>query len=174
MIGRMDKRGENAGMPVEIPCRDGVRLGGWLWPAVGRSLGRVIINPATGVAARYYHRYARFLARHGYNVLTYDYRGIGASRPGHLAGCGYRWRDWGELDFDAAVRFMHGQEAQGPLNVVGHSVGGFLIGLADSATLVDRVLAEVACRHAIGDSDLWIFSRTPAGLAGRPAGRCRQ
>ncbi len=50
----------------------------------GRSNGSVIINPATGVAARYYHYYARFLAEHGFDVLTYDYRGIGLSRPERL------------------------------------------------------------------------------------------
>lgn len=129
------------GRAVEIPCRDGVKLGGHLWRALdGGVAGTVIINPATGVLARYYHRYARFLVRHGFDVLTYDYRGIGASRPESLRRCGYRWRDWGELDFDAAVRFTQERQTAGPLLVVGHSVGGFLPGLAETAPLIDRML----------------------------------
>ncbi len=57
-------------------------LAGHLWRASnGDPIGAVIVNPATGVLARYYHRYARFLAGHGFDVLTYDYRGIGLSRP---------------------------------------------------------------------------------------------
>lgn len=127
---------------VEISCHDGVRLGGHFWPSHrGKPLGRIIINPATGVLARYYHRYARFLAEHGFDVLTYDYRGIGASRPERLRGCGYRWRDWGQIDFDAALEFLSKKgSGDTPLLVVGHSIGGFLPGLAHNARHVDRML----------------------------------
>jgi predicted alpha/beta hydrolase len=71
--------------------------------------------------------------------LTYDYRGIGQSRPPSLRRCGYRWRDWGELDFDAAVRFVKDQDSL-PLIVVGHSIGGFLPGLSRNGDLIDRML----------------------------------
>jgi predicted alpha/beta hydrolase len=126
---------------VVIGCRDGVELRGHLWSAGGRSSGSVIINPATGVAARYYHYYARFLVEHGFDVLTYDYRGIGLSRPELLRGCGYRWRDWGERDFDAALLFMEVQRPGHELYVVGHSIGGFLPGLSVHAGRVSRMLA---------------------------------
>lgn len=139
--------------PVTIPCRDGVALGGHLWPARGDFAGQVIVNAATGVLARYYHRYARFLAGHGYDVLTYDYRGIGESRPARMRGCRYRWRDWGLQDFDAALRFMRARR-DGPLYVVGHSVGGFMPGMAESAHLVDRMLA-------VGGQFAWMGDYTP-------------
>jgi predicted alpha/beta hydrolase len=127
---------------VAIGCRDGVELRGHLWSAISdHSNGSVVINPATGVAARYYHYYARFLAEHGFDVLTYDYRGIGLSRPERLRGCGYRWRDWGERDFDAALLFMDGQRPGQPLFVVGHSIGGFLPGLSAHADRITRMLA---------------------------------
>jgi predicted alpha/beta hydrolase len=128
-------------LSISIPCRDGVVLGGHLWLAdTARPEGSVIINPATGVLARYYHRYAQFLTRHGFDVLTFDYRGIGQSRPPQLRGSGYRWRDWGEQDFDAALRLMANHRRNGPLMVVGHSVGGFLPGLAENAPKIDRML----------------------------------
>lgn len=127
---------------IVIECFDGVALHGHIWSAAGqRSNGNVIINPATGVAARYYNYYARFLADHGFDVLTYDYRGIGLSRPERLRGCGYRWRDWGERDFDAALRFMEAQRPGRELFVVGHSIGGFLPGLSAHGDRVIRMLA---------------------------------
>ncbi|MCJ8056710.1 alpha/beta fold hydrolase [Shinella curvata] len=132
--------------PVTLSAGDGVQLLGDLWEGSNSfGHGRVIINPATGVAARYYHRYARFLAERGFSVLTYDYRGIGRSRPETLRGCGFRWRDWGELDFEAAVRFMQNSNSssrsrRSPLLVIGHSIGGFLPGLAEAGKDVDRIL----------------------------------
>jgi predicted alpha/beta hydrolase len=127
--------------PVAITCHDGVVLGGHLWNAQGDAqAGGIIVNCATGVLARYYHRYARFLAGHGYDVLTYDYRGIGASRPARLRGCRYRWREWGTRDFEAALRFMHTRRPGAKIAVVGHSIGGFLPGLAQSGHLIARML----------------------------------
>jgi predicted alpha/beta hydrolase len=126
---------------ITIRCDDGVVLGGHWWPAATAvPLGLAVINPATGVLARYYHFYARFLTASGFDVLTYDYRGIGLSRPERLRGSGYRWRDWGQLDFDAAIRFANERRRQGSLLVVGHSVGGFLPGLAENGHLVERML----------------------------------
>lgn len=137
---------------VDIPCSDGVVLRGHVWSTPETSpCGRVIVNPATGVVARYYHRYARFLAGHGYQVLTYDYRGIGLSRPASLRTCGYRWRDWGEHDVDAALRFMLLRPAAGPLMVVGHSIGGFLPGLAEAGARIDRMLTVGAQYAWCGD-----------------------
>jgi predicted alpha/beta hydrolase len=139
---------------VALVCSDGVQLGAHFWPAQQQPpRGRVIINPATGVLARYYHRYARFLAGHGYDVLTYDYRGIGASRPASLKGCSYRWVEWGTHDFEAALQFMLGrqQATAYPLLVVGHSIGGFLIGLAPSACHIDRILTVGAQFAWCGD-----------------------
>lgn len=126
---------------VELTCPDGIRLAGHVWEAEGASVGSVIVNPATGVLARYYHRYASFLSEQGFDVLTYDYRGIGGSRPDRLRGCGYRWRDWGEFDFEAALRTILTLNPDRPLHVVGHSIGGFLPGLAESAPKIDRLIA---------------------------------
>jgi predicted alpha/beta hydrolase len=133
---------------VSLTCRDGYKLHGHLWPSQkSRQIGTVIVNPATGVLARYYHPYARFLAENGFSVLTYDYRGIGMSRPTNLRSASFTWRDWGELDFDAAVDYARKRQPSGLLAVAGHSIGGFLPGFAPSATKVDRILA-VAGQYA--------------------------
>lgn len=126
---------------IELQCRDGVTLRGHLWQTeTNGGSGVVIINAATGIQARYYHRFARFLAEQGFSVLTYDYRGIGASKTRSLRGCGYRWRDWGEQDFDAALRFALGQAHAGPVQVIGHSIGGFLPGFSHEGHNIFRML----------------------------------
>jgi predicted alpha/beta hydrolase len=131
---------------VAITCRNGYQLHGHLWCHEGEQgrgqqpiHGTVIVNPATGVFGRYFHAYGQFLVHLGFAVLTYDYRGIGLSRPPTLRRCGIRWRDWGERDFDAVVRWVRERHA-GPITVVGHSIGGFLRGFAEAAPLVDRIL----------------------------------
>lgn len=127
--------------PFEVRCADGVVLQGDFWKApCSPALGTVIINPATGAPARYYHRYAAFLARHGFGVMTYDYRGVGRSAPASLRGCRYRWRDWGELDFDAVLRLAVARNGETPVLVVGHSIGGVLPGFSENGRLIDRML----------------------------------
>ena len=126
---------------LQLSAADGYRLAARLWPAAREAEAVVVINPATAVKAEYYHRYAAFLAEHGLAVLTYDYRGIGASRQGSLR----RWRqisklDWGRYDCDAALRHARRSFPDRPLYVVGHSIGGLLLGLAPSAGQVGRAL----------------------------------
>lgn len=128
------------GAPITILCSDGAPLHGHLWQAADAEHGTVIVNAATGVPARYYHRYARYLAENGFAALTYDYRGIGLSRPARLRGFGGDWPTWGALDFEAVVAFAKKRAPDGTLAVVGHSIGGVLIGFAPSAPRIDRIL----------------------------------
>ena len=125
---------------VDILCADGVVLGGNFWRPAGEPEVVVVINAATGVLARYYHRYARWLADSGFAVLTYDYRGIGASRPSDIRNCGYRWQDWGECDFPAAAALAQRMAPGVRLQVVGHSFGGFIPGMSAAGADVERIL----------------------------------
>lgn len=137
---KVDTQGVVEPEPLRFLTVDRVALHGHFWHARRAPVATVIVNPATGVRADYYHRYARFLVGHGFDVLTYDYRGIGASRPDNLRHHDYRWRDWGEYDFDAALGFVRWRNAHAPIYVVGHSIGGFLPGLANRASWIDRML----------------------------------
>ncbi|WP_159945899.1 alpha/beta fold hydrolase [Rhizobium sp. 18065] len=127
---------------TELLCADGVRLAGdWWLPSAGEPVATVVINPATGVLARYYHHYARFLARYGFSVFTYDYRGIGQSRPADLRSVAYTWRQWGQQDFDAALCHALDRDETGRVLVVGHSIGGFLPGYASMAHRISGLLS---------------------------------
>jgi predicted alpha/beta hydrolase len=130
------------GMPISLLTSDAEALSGHLWlPYSARQIGMVVINPATAVKASYYHRFAKFLRKHGFAVLTYDYRGIGASRRRHPRAS--RATDkyaWGAYDCDAALQWAIGTFPNMPLNVVAHSIGGLMLGLAAHGRHVHRCL----------------------------------
>lgn len=112
-------------------------------PPAGRApRAAVLIGAAMGVPQRYYAAFARFLAAEGFAVLTFDYRGIGESRPRSLRGFRATMDDWARLDYDAALRAARSlvPPDQGPLLTVGHSLGGQMPGLAPSRGLLDGLL----------------------------------
>ena len=88
-------------LPITFTAEDTYALKGFVWRHAQPDAARpvVIINAATSVRCRYYARFAAFLHAHGFDVLTYDYRGIGESRPDRLRGFEAGWIDWGRLDF---------------------------------------------------------------------------
>lgn len=125
-----------------MEAADGFPLRCFVWRHSGGdpySRPVVIINNATSVLSRYYFRFAAFLFQNGFDVIAYDYRGIGESRPATLRGFDAGWVDWGHLDFDAMLRFAARSFPGQPIDVVGHSVGGYIIGFAPSNHLISRI-----------------------------------
>lgn len=115
-----------------LHARDGYGLGATLY-SPRRAVGTVIIHGATATPQRYYRKFAEFLAEGGLRVLTYDYRGVGESRPPTLVGFAATMTDWAELDATAAHSFVRLTFGDGPVVSVGHSFGGQLLGLTDEA-----------------------------------------
>lgn len=144
MSDSVDQAGTDisSGIPVALRAADGERLAAHLWlPGAETQIGTVVINPATAVKACYYHRFARFLGRHGFAVLTYDYRGIGASRHRHPRGTRHIDKFvWGAFDCDAALQWAVTNRPGLPLHVVAHSIGGVMVGLASHGRHVRRCL----------------------------------
>ncbi len=103
-----------------------------------------IINCATGVKASYYARYARFLAAHGYLAITYDYRGIGASRPRSLRRLKASKSDWGSKDFEGIMQWVIKNFPDADIAVIGHSIGGVLPGFSASNGRIGRMLTVAA------------------------------
>lgn len=89
----------------------------------------VLVSAGTGFPRRFYRHIAEFLAQRGAIVLTYDYRGIGASRNGSLAGSEIEYTDWGRYDTPAAIDHLAKAAPSLPINHICHSVGGHFIGL---------------------------------------------
>ncbi len=125
---------------LEVPARDGFDLAATLFEPEGGSRRVVIINSATAVPRRFYRHFAAELAAAGYTALTYDYRGIGGSRPKSLRGFDARVDDWALQDMAGVVDWV-GEELQAErIFLVGHSVGGQVAGLLDNAQAVDGMV----------------------------------
>lgn len=140
------ERSSGAALPPEsvtLHAADGYPLRAHVWRhrgGAGAARPVTVINCATSVRCDYYFRFAAWLFAHGRDVLVYDYRGIGGSRPARLASLQANWLDWGRLDCDAALRYARDAFPGQPLDVVAHSIGGVALGLAASNAHVRRAV----------------------------------
>jgi predicted alpha/beta hydrolase len=108
---------------LELSALDGYPLQALHYPAAAPQQGRLIVAGATGVAQRFYARFAQFAAAQGIAVWTLDYRGVGLSRPADLRALRMRYTDWATQDLSAMLDHVD-QQGDGPLWMVGHSYGG--------------------------------------------------
>src|SRR5215470_13132943 len=127
-----------------IPARDGYPLAATVFAPAAPPRRVVLINSATAVPRRLYRGFATYLAERGSAALTYDYRGVGGSRPRSLRGFKARMRDWAALDVAAAIDHMRMVWPAAGLAVVGHSFGGQAIGLVPNNGEIRRALLVAA------------------------------
>ncbi|WP_206996724.1 alpha/beta hydrolase family protein [Trinickia mobilis] len=141
--------------PIALAAADGCPINGFVWRRPKRAMSGeqvvahaagvaarpvVVVNAATSVRCRYYFRFAEFLYRQGCDAIVYDYRGIGESRPATLRGFRASWLEWGQLDFEAVLQYAAREFAGQPIDVVAHSIGGFVVGLAPSNAMIRRIV----------------------------------
>ena len=126
-----------------IPVADGFNLAATLYKPVAGKTGKdyiVLINPAAAVKRSFYDKYGRFLAEQGFSALTFDYRGIGDSRPESLKGFKAYMHDWGEKDIAGVIDWITSKFHSIKLLVVAHSVGGQLVALAGNNCRINAML----------------------------------
>lgn len=92
--------------------------------------GIIIVASATGVPQGFYQKFAVYCTANGFDVVTFDYRGIGESAPSSLKGFDMDYRDWARKDLQAVID--HVSELNLPIFLVGHSYGGHVLGLINN------------------------------------------
>jgi alpha-beta hydrolase superfamily lysophospholipase len=108
---------------VSFTTRDGVGLRGWFFASVGRPV--IIYCPGRGEGLNAFDfRYAPLFYHGGYQVLMFDWRGMGAS--GGQSSMAY----WEKLDLQAAVRYVRERGISGTIGAMGTSLGAAVIFLA--------------------------------------------
>ncbi|MDH4109631.1 MAG: alpha/beta fold hydrolase [Gammaproteobacteria bacterium] len=124
---------------IQIRCADGFELGATLFEPETPNRRLALIGAALGVPSRFYADYAAFLAAQGYTVLTWDWRGMGYSRPKRLEGFEATLTGWATVDLPAVMDWAQNRFDY-PVTGIGHSFGAQAYGLADRDDRFEKLL----------------------------------
>lgn len=124
---------ETSGAPIALALHEGD----------GAARASVVIGCAVGVHQRYYQDFAAWLARQGYRVWTFDWRGQGQSLHGPLRAVRATLQDW-VADYEAVIAHAKAELPHAPLFLIGHSLGAQVPGLFTHPERVDGMLAVAA------------------------------
>jgi predicted alpha/beta hydrolase len=148
-----------------LRAADGHEIGAVFYAALRpRSPRRVaVLHGGAGIPALRYRRFARFLAEWGIPVLTYDYRGIGLSRPPVLRGFQAAIEDWAEFDSTAAIAWLRERFPHDELVGISHSIGALMLGGASNTA--EQARAVLIGPHTGYYGDYSPLYRLPMAMA---------
>lgn len=132
--------------PLSQPLQaaDGTPLALRMYRPQGPVRGSVVIGGAMGVRQDYYAPFAQWLAAQGWQVTSFDYRGMGDSQPASgLKGFQADLYDWAH-DYEAVIDHAKSRLPELPLYLLGHSLGAQLPGLLRNAHHVSGLLSVAA------------------------------
>lgn len=134
----------SAGESIVFATRDAVQLSGTLFmPEAPKAL--VLVCSAIGVRQQFYWPFSQWLTARKFGVMTFDYRGTGASLNGRsVRHSKATQQDWGAYDMPAALETLLRRFPNLPVHLVGHSAGGQLIGLMPNYWRLSRVVTVAA------------------------------
>jgi predicted alpha/beta hydrolase len=129
-------------LPVRLRAPDGYELGASLHErsGAGAPSRAALLHCGAGIPALRYVRFARYLASRGIPTLTYDYRGIGLSRPNGLRGFPAGIEDWAEYDCASAIAWLRQRYGAAEIIGIAHSIGALLAGGASNSGEQSRLV----------------------------------
>ncbi|WP_291968221.1 alpha/beta fold hydrolase [Maribacter sp.] len=104
----------------------------------------LIIASATGVKQQYYSKFATYAQNNGVTVITFDYIGIGSSLNKPIKTIKTNAADWGRNDIESILQYVINHYPKSRKVILGHSIGGQLIGLAKSSNTLDKIILVAA------------------------------
>ena len=141
---------------------DGAPLTARFYRPMAVTRAHLVLHGATGVAQRFYAPFACWAAAQGIGVLTYDYRDFGASQHGPLRESRATMVDWGVLDQGAAEQQLTKLATEGPLWLLGHSLGGLTFAFRKLSPRFTRI-ATVGTGRGFVNEHPWSYR--PIALA---------
>ena len=124
---------------LRISATDGYQLAAIVREPESEPKGVVQFHGGTGIPQTFYGNLAAYLTENGYVTITFDYRGIGSSKPPSLKGFEATTRDWGQLDMTGVFDWVLHTYPTKKKIVIGHSMGGQLVGLMPNSDKIDQL-----------------------------------
>lgn len=125
---------------ISITTADQYKLSAHIFEPENPQQKIVLINSATGVRQQIYFSLAQYFSEHGFTVITYDYRGIGQSKPPKMKGFSASMRLWGNTDYRAVTDFIKIKFKGYKKFCLGHSVGALILGLNPDSKMFDEFI----------------------------------
>jgi len=124
---------------LKVLAQDDFPLAATLFHPESRPRGAVLICSEVGVRRHFYRHLAQYLAQQDYLVLTFDYRGIGQSRPRTLRGFTASLSQWAEQDMSGALKHLRAHRL--PTFWLGHGWGAQAVGLVEGSQHLQGVVS---------------------------------
>jgi predicted alpha/beta hydrolase len=165
--------GQTRATDLTLTTADGAPLAARLYSPAGPARAVVVLHGATGVPMGFYRAFAAWAAAtRGLAVLAYDYRDFGASARGPLRRARASLIDWGLRDQAAALEAASRLVPEVPRWVIGHSLGGLMLGLHPGMRGVERVVTVASGLPHVTDHPLpygllarWFWATGPVATA---------
>ena len=110
----------------------------------------LIINNGARVLKDKYYEFAKYLSKNDINVITYNYSDMGISLK-KMKESQSTVSKWGKEDFKSIIEYVLNLNNDAKIFVLGHSLGGQIIGLADNCTKISGIIL-VAAQTGIGNT----------------------
>lgn len=137
-----------------ITTSDNYPLSAHLFESKSSNGKLLLINSATGVKQQVYFSFASYFAENGFTVITYDYRGIGESKPKIMKGFEASMRIWGTHDYKAVTDFIKNQYSQFQKFCLGHSVGALILGMNEDSKIFEEFIFVATQKAYVGNLSL--------------------
>ncbi|WP_271783831.1 alpha/beta fold hydrolase [Aquimarina algiphila] len=124
---------------LKISTKDGYKLAAILREPNEKRKGVIQIHGGIGLPQELYSNFAIYLTQNGYATVTFDYRGIGKSKPTNLKGFDADIIDWAELDMTGVFDWIIKKYPNDKKIVIAHSIGGALAGLMENNSKIDQL-----------------------------------
>ena len=111
----------------------------------------ILFAPNIGIKQSYYRNFCQWLCQQGHPVLSFDFNGIGESLKESPAKSTAAIRYWGEYDLPAAIDCLLEKTLAKKIILVGHGVGGQLMGLSHNYDKLSHVVGIASSAGFIGN-----------------------
>ncbi len=125
---------------INILTEDDYSLSGHIFEPNNPNQKLLLINSATGVKQQIYFSFAQFFSEQGFTVITYDYRGIGLSKPEKMKGFEASMRIWGTKDYKAITNYIKMNFPNYQKFCLGHSVGALILGMNQDSKMFEEFI----------------------------------